>query len=516
MSSGKSISFSDQSTLSSGPVEHIHHLQNIVIIGASVAGHTLTDELMHKLPETHRIILIDALDFSYWPLGSLRASVRPGWEKKIFRPFTQETVFPKDSRHRVVPGTRVVKLRKDAVVLDKPFEGSRVVPFFKAVLATGSSQASPMRVQNGASQADAESILIQMQSEIAVATRVVIIGGGPVGIEMAGEIRSQHPNTGITVIHDGPRILERFVSSAPDLNNMFDNTTLSQAADQHYVAPAANPKLSAALTKLLNDHHVEIITNERAVPSTDLPNGWDGVAGPQDGIKSIRLRSGRTVVADYVFISVGNRFNVRLVEAVDKGALISGMIRVDEFLRVRSTNIGSILEGGYYAIGDCCSTPGWKTMQGAKADGEGVAPNILAEVHNLPVRKYKRPVMHGMLLPMGPEYGRGYMTLPLIGDAHLPEFMVKKVKSGTLFDPDYFLARFNGEDKVEPFDGWGSVKPKQRPKDYVPDPVEMEKKRYIDTSLLVRALQRKYSFGDKDHVWNGKKDKTPYYQYHAA
>ena len=68
-------------------------MQNIVIIGgkallpspmrdaktpASVAGHALANTLVPNLPETHRIVLIDAQDFAYWPLGSLRASCRPG------------------------------------------------------------------------------------------------------------------------------------------------------------------------------------------------------------------------------------------------------------------------------------------------------------------------------------------------------------------------------------------------------------------------------------------------------
>jgi hypothetical protein len=28
----------------------------------------------------------------------------------------------------------------------------------------------------------------------------------------------------------------------------------------------------------------------------------------------------------------------------------------------------------YYAVGDVSNTPGWKTVQGAKYDGEGAAP----------------------------------------------------------------------------------------------------------------------------------------------
>lgn len=52
--------------------------KNIVIIGASVAGVHTAHALEKVVPETHRIILINAHEFAYWPVGGLRASVKPG------------------------------------------------------------------------------------------------------------------------------------------------------------------------------------------------------------------------------------------------------------------------------------------------------------------------------------------------------------------------------------------------------------------------------------------------------
>lgn len=91
-------------------------------------------------------------------------------------------------------------------MLEKPFEGSKEVQFAvspllyavyqwrlmrmlidqKCVLATGALQPAPMRAELGSSMADMQTVLRKMQTEIAQAKKVVVIGGGPVGVEFAG------------------------------------------------------------------------------------------------------------------------------------------------------------------------------------------------------------------------------------------------------------------------------------------------------------------------------------------
>lgn len=105
------------------------------------------------------------------------------------------------------------------------------------------------------------------------------------------------------------------------------------------------------------------------------------------------LPDGRVVEGDYFFVGIGNKSNAGIVEKADSGAVVNGLIKVDKYLKVRrrtahavssagpnlikqvqSTNPDSPLTGNYFAIGDCCDTPGWKTMQGATADVAAVAP----------------------------------------------------------------------------------------------------------------------------------------------
>lgn len=50
------------------------------------------------------------------------------------------------------------------------------------------------------------------------------------------------------------------------------------------------------------------------------------------------LESGKTVEADYVFISTGNKPNSKLVEKADAGAVEMGKyVAVDNYLRVRTS-----------------------------------------------------------------------------------------------------------------------------------------------------------------------------------
>jgi hypothetical protein len=103
-------------------------------------------------------------------------------------------------------------------------------------------------------------------------------------------------------------------------------------------APACSPKLSTALEKLISDCLIDLVPNDKAlVPSEHHrlgPDEWDGSFGLQKGMKIVKLGSGREIKADFVFIGIGNRSNVELVEQADDAALADGQIWVDDYLRV--------------------------------------------------------------------------------------------------------------------------------------------------------------------------------------
>jgi len=97
-------------------------------------------------------------------------------------------------------------------------------------------------------------------------------------------------------------------------------------------------KLSNALTTQLKELNIDLITNDRVSIPSESSSGssvWDGSFGLQNGLKTVRLDSGKTLQADFVFISTGNKPNISLVQSKDAGAITQGLIAVDKNLKVR-------------------------------------------------------------------------------------------------------------------------------------------------------------------------------------
>lgn len=53
-------------------------------------------------------------------------------------------------------------------------------------MATGAQQPSPMKPEPGSTEQEYRDLLVKFQKEIAQASKIVIVGGGAVGIELAG------------------------------------------------------------------------------------------------------------------------------------------------------------------------------------------------------------------------------------------------------------------------------------------------------------------------------------------
>ncbi|KAJ9110487.1 hypothetical protein QFC19_001613 [Naganishia cerealis] len=399
-------------------------LKNIVIIGASNAGHSLAKKLVQegKIPETHRILLIDPAQFAYWPIASLRASVVPGWEKKVYRELKQEGIFAEGTKHVLVQA-KVEEVGDGRFVLDREFEGTREVTFDSLVFATGASQPFPMRPKQEWSIAEVEDRLRQTQEDIAAAERVVIIGGGPTGIEMAGEIITAHPSKKITLVHRQPRLLD----------------------DRFPV------KLSNQLEALLKKAGVELVLGDEHIQEPDL------VTGKQDVTRTIRTKNGKelegefvsrsrmclradraAMTADYVFIAIGNQPNTQLLANADPAALSKDKtINVNEFLQVQSSLFP---RGNVFAAGDCANSPGWRSYISVEADIATLARNIPAQLSGSAMKKHA-PGPRAMVVPVGPAAGAGFAAMGPLGDTALPQFAVPIVKGKDLFVSKFF-ARF--------------------------------------------------------------------------
>jgi hypothetical protein len=148
---------------------------------------------------------------------------------------------------------------------------------------------------------------------------------------MNQETRALFPEKKITIVH----------SQAHPMNaaNPAKAARVNTEGTPHaWQAPLVNPKLSTALEAALKTHKIEFIGNSKvSIPTSSTRVGegeWDGSFGLQNCLKKISLPNGKTVEADFVFMGLGNKSNAGFVEKSDSGAVVDGLVRVDEYLKV--------------------------------------------------------------------------------------------------------------------------------------------------------------------------------------
>ncbi|ODO07300.1 hypothetical protein L198_00879 [Cryptococcus wingfieldii CBS 7118] len=428
---------------------------NIIIVGASIAGHTLVNDLYPYLSSEYRILLVDALDFAFWPIAAIRAATAPRlplYSQAVTVPLTDDRVFPAGSQHRVIVPNRLVECKETSVVLEHPFEGSNEIPFWGCVIATGAKQQAPLVPDLSFTEEEYKQLLRQYQRDLKEAKDVVIIGGGTVGIDLAGvHIRCINDKANITIVHPRSGLLEP---------TPFNPIPASTTTIPTYSSPPVDPRLSKNLEALCRKLNIELILEDRVVIPKDGEvvgaGKWEGNYGKQEGVKVVGLESGKQVKADWVIMAAGTKPNSWMVANKDEGALDGKLIRVEEYLKVGSSVLcrtTALMKAGhfdqrqYYAIGDVCSAPGFKAARGAGLGGSNAAVNLVAEIKNKSRTKFS-PGIIGLGIPVGHYEGAGMATLPWIGNVMVGGAFIRRVRGDATLIPKRFVTIFKGPNKV--------------------------------------------------------------------
>lgn len=269
-----------------------------------------------------------------------------------------------------------------------------------------------------------------MQDAFKKAQKILIVGGGTVGVEVAGEITTEYPGKPLTIVHDDPE-------------GLLGPTPRSKPEDQFYQAPTYG-KLSTSLEKQLAARNVDVILNELV----DLPEGLK--SGLLDKMTTFKTQSGKhEIEADCVFVSIGNRANSQIVKDVDPGALseVQSRILVDNFFRVRASSKTSPMDGQYYALGDVSAIPDWKTVVCVMNQAPALAKILLAEIRGVAPSPYTPSPQSAICVPLGTQGGAG--VIPALGyfEVPMPGFIMG-MKSKDFFSNKSFFPRFQGDEKL--------------------------------------------------------------------
>jgi 3-phenylpropionate/trans-cinnamate dioxygenase ferredoxin reductase component len=306
-------------------------MQRIVVIGAGQAGASLVAKLRAEGFDG-AITLIGAESAPPYQRPPLSKAYLLG-DMTLERLFLRPAQFYADQRIDLVLGEAVTGIDRAAKVVHF---GARALSYDQLALTTGSSpRRLPAAIGGGLAGvytvrdlADVDA----MAPEFRAGARVVIVGGGYIGLEAAAVAAKR--GLDVTVLEMAPRILARVAAAET-----------SDAIRALHVAHGAKILESTGLAQI---------------------NGTDRVTG-------VTLSDGRVLAADFVIAGIGIVPATALAEAA--GLMLDNGIATDAQGRTSDPSI--------WSAGDCASFP-WRggrlrleSVQNAIDQAETVARNML-------------------------------------------------------------------------------------------------------------------------------------------
>ncbi|KAL3616058.1 hypothetical protein CASFOL_040352 [Castilleja foliolosa] len=261
--------------------------KRLVVVGGGVAGSLIAKSLQFHADVT----LIDPKEYFEIPWASLRSMVDPSFAERSI-------IYHKEylTNGRLVL-SKAINI-SNSVVLTA--DGHQIM-FDYLVIATGHNDSFPKTRSERLKEYRAE------HEKIKSANSILIVGGGPTGVELAAEIAVDFRNKKVTLVHKGLRLLE-FIG----------------------------PKAAQKTLEWLKSKKVEVKLRQ----SVDLNNC-------SEGTESYVTSSGETIKADCVFVCTGKPIgSAWLNDTMLKDNINAfGRLKVDENMRVKGHK-------NVFAIGD--------------------------------------------------------------------------------------------------------------------------------------------------------------------
>jgi NADH dehydrogenase FAD-containing subunit len=322
----------------------------VVVVGGGYGGTAVA----RALDETSNVVLIEPKDAFMHNIAALRALVDPSWLSRIFLPYT----------HLLTKG-RVVRDR--AIVVDPhrvlTASGEEISADY-VVLATGSRYPFPAKTDLVDAHHAQEQVR-EAHRALTQADKVLLVGAGPVGIELAGEIRHVWPEKSIVLL---------------------------DVADEILGGPYM-PELKAELRRQLIEAGVELILGS---PLRQAPPTQPG----ELGTFTVTTEAGTDVIADIWFRCYGVVPNSDyLGEALIPARRADGFIEVGPTLQVAG-------QTAVFAVGDI-STADSKMAAFARRQAIIVADNINALAQGRSGLTHYKSSGAAIAVPIGPSGGAG-------------------------------------------------------------------------------------------------------------
>ncbi len=353
------------------------NLPTVVVLGGGYGGANVAK----ALDADANVILVDPKEAFAHNVAALRVLVDPSWLPRAFFPFSgllADGEFVQD---------RAVEASSGRVVLAS---GRVLEPDF-LVLATGSQYPFPAKADTIGLD-DTHARYHSAHSTLASADRVMVLGAGAVGVELAGEIQAVWPGKQITLVDQATDILP-----GPFKQELRDE-----------------------LRRQLAAIGVELVLGS---PLAELPSTAPGEAATF----TVQTEDGRQITADIWY----RAFGVSPVTDYLAGDLVTargadGQIETSQTLQVPGHD-------HVFALGDASNID--SNMAGrAGRQADVVAANVRALIGGADELQRYEPLPPVILVPLGPAGGAG--QLPGSDEIAGPE-VASQVKGAHMLTESY-------------------------------------------------------------------------------
>lgn len=311
----------------------------IVILGGSYGGvstaHYLLKHVIPKLPspEVYQIILVSTSSQAMCRQACPRALISDEYfdQQKLFVDIRSMFAHYPDGSFRFIHGTAtaVTHTERSVSIAVSSDGGHETLAYHALVIATGASTPSPALGLNQ-DAVDLRKSWSAIRQTLPHVKTIVIAGGGPAGVETAGEL-GEHLNGRH---RSGWMSFGRSPNQPPNVH-----ITLVTSACK--LLPALRPALAIKAERLLAEVGVSVIKNARVQSVHPENAGQDAVAA------TVTLEDGRTLPADLYIPATGTK---PITGFLDPSLLASdGRVETSSTLRVEDAG------ERVYAIGDAAS-----------------------------------------------------------------------------------------------------------------------------------------------------------------
>jgi NADH dehydrogenase FAD-containing subunit len=388
---------------------------NIVVLGASYAGtsvaHIFLKHVYPDLPKTgakYHLYLVNPSTTFYHRSASPRAAASLDLAKniKLFSDLPSGFEQYDSNIFTFVRGAATAMDTKARTVnVSRAEGGEAVIQYHALVLATGTSTYAPILSTNQTSLEGLQKTILDMNSKVKAAKSIVISGGGPSAVELAGEI-GEYLNGAAGWFANRP--------SDP-------HTKITLIAGAEKMLPILGQRFSDWAESLLNRVGVDVIFNLRTTGTEERANGTT----------LVHLNNDTDIECDLFIPAMGVKPNTGFVPAnlLNARGYIKtngSTLRVDEAgLRVYCLgDVGSYTRGGLIDLIEAvpaAMTNMKRDLLAARSDSEARPTG--------PDKEYKTIAEETQLIPVGQTRGLGAFS-----GFKLPYFMTYHFKVKDYFD----------------------------------------------------------------------------------